>query len=291
MAVTIENEYLKAVIAEKGAELTSLKKKDNGIEYIWQADPAYWQRHAPVLFPIVGKLKDDRYFYQGKEYHLSQHGFARDSLFSLVEFNQTKASFRLTSSLEHQEVYPFDFELIVIYELVDQEIRVNYQVNNLASDDLYFSIGGHPAFNVPLEENLTFEDYFLVLSPAKSRIRLPLKEGLIDLEHRTLGQTNTNLALTHDLFKDDAMIFATKAANSFTICSEKSSHLVEVSFKDLPYVGIWSTYPTESPFVCIEPWAGIADTVSASGNLEENLGIEKLAEKESFTCGYTIAVK
>lgn len=291
MAVTIETDHLKAIIDEKGAELVSLKSKTTDIEYIWQADPTHWKRHAPVLFPIVGKLKNDTYQYQGKNYHLSQHGFARDKDFTLVEQTKDKVRFSLKSDEETKQVYPFEFELIVGYQMLEDGISVSYEVVNPVDETLYFSVGGHPAFNIPLEENLSFEDYFLETNPTKSRIRIPLKEGLTDVENRTLGQTNTTLALNHDLFKNDALILETLGTNSFTLRNEQSRHGVRVSFKDLPYVGIWSTYPLESPFVCIEPWAGLADTYTSTGKLEEKLGIQKLAAKDTFKTGYEITVK
>ncbi len=292
MDITIETAHLKAVIATDGAELTSLKSKDTDIEYIWQADPAHWARHAPVLFPFVGSLKDNQYTYQGKTYELPQHGFARDMAFELLEKTEDAASFVLESTPETKKVYPFDFKLILTYELGGDGLVVKYRVENAsAEEEMYFSIGGHPAFNVPLEEGLTFEDYYLQPSPMKSRVILPLKGRYIDLDQRTLGQTNTNISLTHEMFKNDALIFETKGLNSFTIRSEKSPHSVTLAYNNLPYVGIWSTYPVASPFVCIEPWEGVADTHSATGELTEKLGIRKLAANEVYETKYSITVK
>ncbi|MDN6129456.1 MAG: aldose 1-epimerase family protein [Tetragenococcus halophilus] len=291
MAVTIETDHLKAVLNEKGAELASLKRKDTDIEYIWQADPNYWKRHAPVLFPIVGSLKDNTYVYKDKSYRLSQHGFARDMDFELIEQRKDAASFRLKSTKVTKKVYPFDFELIIGYSLGGDGLTVNYQVKNTTDEEMYFSIGGHPAFNVPLEDHLSFTDYFIDPSPMKSRINLPLKDGLIDLQQRTLGQTNTSIALNHELFKNDALIYETKGLNAFTIRSEKSPHSVTLTFKDFSYVGIWSTYPTQSPFVCLEPWVGIADTTETSGDLTEKVGIQKLAANDTFHTKYAIVVK
>lgn len=291
MAVTIETDHLKAVLNEKGGELASLKRKDNDIEYIWQADPAYWKRHAPVLFPIVGALKNGNYTYNGRTYQLPPHGFARDMVFEVIEQKADAVTFRLQSTAETKEMYPFDFELVIGYALGGDGLTVDYQVKNPASEEMYFSIGGHPAFNVPLDDELDFTDYYLDPSPMKSRINLSLKEGLIDLDQRTLGQTNTTIALNHELFKNDALIYETKGLNSFTIRSDKSPHLVSVSFKNFPYVGFWSTYPQESPFVCIEPWAGLADTFDTSGKLTEKLGMQKLAAHDMFHTKYAIVIK
>ena len=255
MTVIIQNDQLIAEIAEHGAELISLKSKEHGLEYIWQGDPAYWGRHAPVLFPFVGRLKDDQYVYQGKTYQMGQHGFARDMDFEVIEHGQEMASFILRSTPETLEKYPFDFELVISYELGGDGITVHYQVANTGEEEMFFSIGGHPAFNVPLEEGLSFEDFYLVFSPLKSRLRLPLKGPFIDMDQKTLG------------------------------------HSITLSYKDMPYVGIWSPYPKEAPFVCIEPWCGIADTVNSSGNLMEKVGINQLGAHEIFKTKYSITVK
>ncbi|WP_207695038.1 aldolase 1 epimerase LacX [Enterococcus sp. DIV0212c] len=289
MTVQIENEFLIATFAEDGAELISLKSKKNDIEYIWQGDPAFWGRHAPVLFPFVGRLKDDKYTYENQTYPMGQHGFARDSLFEVVEHGPELVSLSLKSNKETKKVYPFDFELIISYTLEENNLVVHYQVENTGNNDMYFSIGGHPAFNVPLEQNLTFDDYYLSFAPKKSRTQIPLVGPFADFEHKTLGQTNTSLDLRRKLFENDAIIFETKGANTFTIETDESPHSISLSYTDMPYVGIWSPYQKEAPFVCIEPWCGIADEVSTTGNLVDKKGINKLASSEIFKTQYTLA--
>ncbi|WP_086313060.1 aldolase 1 epimerase LacX [Enterococcus sp. 7F3_DIV0205] len=291
MTVQIENEFLIATIAEDGAELVSLKSKKNNIEYIWQADPAFWGRHAPVLFPVVGRLKDDRYTYENQTYPMSQHGFARDSLFEVIEHGSELVSLSLKSNKETKKVYPFDFELILSYALEADNLVVNYQVENTGNSEMYFSIGGHPAFNVPLEQSLTFDDYYLSFSPKKSRTQIPLAGPFADFEHKTLGQTNTSLDIRRELFKNDAIIFETKGVNTFTIETDEGPHSISLSYSDMPYVGIWSPYPQEAPFVCIEPWCGIADEVNATGNLVDKKGINNLAAAEVFKTQYTLTAK
>ncbi|MGM0217160.1 aldose 1-epimerase family protein [Enterococcus sp. AZ126] len=291
MTVQIENEFLIATIAEDGAELVSLKSKENNIEYIWQGDPAFWGRHAPVLFPIVGRLKDDQYTYENQTYPMSQHGFARDSLFEVIEHASELVSLSLKSNKETKKVYPFDFELILSYALEENNLVVHYQIENTGTSDMYFSIGGHPAFNVPLEPELTFDDYYLSFSPKKSRTQIPLVGPLADFEHKTLGQTNTSLAIRRELFKDDAIIFETKGVNAFTIETDEGPHSISLSYTDMPYVGIWSPYPQEAPFVCIEPWCGIADEVHATGNLVDKKGINKLTAADIFKTHYTLTTK
>ncbi|MBO0468420.1 aldose 1-epimerase family protein [Enterococcus plantarum] len=291
MTVQIENDYLIATIAEDGAELISLKSKKNNIEYIWQGDPAFWGRHAPVLFPVVGRLKDDQYTYENQTYPMGQHGFARDSLFEVIEHGSELVSLSLKSTKESKKIYPFEFELILSYVLEEDNLIVKYQVENTGNADMYFSIGGHPAFNVPLEQELTFDDYYLSFSPKKSRTQIPLAGPFADFEHKTLGQTNTSLDLRRELFKEDAIIFETKGVNTFTIETDEGPHSISLSFTDMPYVGVWSPYPQEAPFVCIEPWCGIADEVNTTGNLVDKKGINKLVTADIFKTQYTLTAK
>ncbi|MDT2756637.1 aldose 1-epimerase family protein [Enterococcus asini] len=291
MTVTIENGQLIAKIAEKGAELQSLKSRSENLEFIWQADPEYWGKHAPILFPIVGALKEGRYTYEGQEYQLSRHGFARDMEFTVTHQTEDSVTMLLVADDRTRAVYPFEFELSVHYELAGEGLQVRYEVNNPSQREMLFSIGGHPAFNVPLSPELSFEDYYLTFSPMKSRIELPLAGDLINISQRTLGATNTNLRLTHDQFSKDALIYETKGLTSITIASEKSPHSVSVAFNNMPYVGIWTPYPKEAPFLCIEPWAGVADTVDATGELSEKLGIQRLAPGKKYQTKYAIIVK
>ncbi|MCV2505179.1 aldose 1-epimerase family protein [Melissococcus plutonius] len=291
MTVQLENEFLIATIAEAGAELVSLRSKSMNIEYIWQGNPAFWNRHSPILFPIVGRLKNDQYIYEGKTYHLPQHGFARDQLFQVIEQSDQSATFSLKSTKETYQYYPFDFELVLTYELEEQNLIVLYQVENLGIQTMYFSIGGHPAFNVPLEETLTFEDYFLNFFPKKSRTQIPLSGSALNIKNKTLAQTNTSIDLIHELFKNDALIFETKGNNAFSIETEKSQHGITLSYTDAPYVGIWSPYPKKAPFVCIEPWWGIADTIDTDGQLTNKLGIQLLSPNRIFNTHYQLTIK
>ncbi|AIM25034.1 aldose 1-epimerase family protein [Melissococcus plutonius] len=291
MTVQLENEFLIATIAEAGAELVSLRSKSMNIEYIWQGNPAFWNRHSPILFPIVGRLKNNQYIYEGKTYHLPQHGFARDQLFQVIEQSDQSATFSLKSTKETYQYYPFDFELVLTYELEEQNLIVRYQVENLGIQTMYFSIGGHPAFNVPLEETLTFEDYFLNFFPKKSRTQIPLSGSALNIKNKTLAQTNTSIDLIHELFKNDALIFETKGNNAFSIETDKSQHGITLSYTDAPYVGIWSPYPKKAPFVCIEPWWGIADTIDTDGQLTNKLGIQLLSPNRIFNTHYQLTIK
>ncbi|WP_034550077.1 aldose 1-epimerase family protein [Carnobacterium funditum] len=289
--IKLENHYITVTINEKGAEQTSLKNKQTGVEYIWQGEASVWGRHAPVLFPFVGRLKDNQYQYEDKTYSMPQHGFARDRVFDVTKQSETEVTLSLFSDKESKDVYPFDFRLSITYQLNEQSVNVSYQVENVNQNQpMYFSIGGHPGFNVPLTEDTTFEDYYLSFSPKRSRTIIPLKGAYIDFENRTLGQTNTDIALRWTLFDDDALIYETKNKNIFSILSDKTKRGISFRFEGFPYVGIWSPAKLKAPLVCIEPWYGIADTADASGLLEEKLGIQQLKAGEVFDCDYTITI-
>lgn len=291
MTVIIENEKLIATIAEDGAELISLKAKETGLEYIWQGDPKFWGRHAPVLFPFVGRLKDDSYSYQGKTYPMGQHGFARDQVFEVIEKGPQMVSLSLKSSKESKEIYPFDFELVLTYTLDDADIIVGYQVENTGAEEMLFSIGGHPAFNIPLEESLSFTDYYLAFEPKIDRVQLPLEGPFVDLEHKTLGQTSVDVDLKRELFEKDALIYETPGKTEIAFKTDKSSHSLHLKYDDIPFVGIWSPYGTEAPFVCIEPWWGIADKVGSNGNLVDKFAVNRLIPQKLFKTSYTISAK
>ncbi|WP_071131922.1 aldose 1-epimerase family protein [Enterococcus timonensis] len=288
MVIVLENEWLKVGVKPAGGELTEIFHKKNQLNYLFDGNPSFWSRQAPVLFPFVGRLKNDQYHYQGKTYPMGQHGFARDKVFQVQSQTQESVTLVLTDSKESQQVYPFAFFLAVTYTLKDDTLTVAYQVANPAETPLYFSLGAHPAFRLPLEENLSFEDYYLQFTPAKSRLALPLNGPFIDYNQRTIAATNTNMALTYDLFKNDALIFETNGPQMFAIVSEKSEHGVSLSYDGFDYVGFWTPYGKDAPFLCIEPWSGLADTVDTTGELTEKLDIQTLGAKETFEKSFTL---
>jgi len=288
--VTLENDFLTVTIDPHGAELTSVLGVHSQIEYLWQADPTVWKRHAPVLFPIVGKLHDDTYQYEGQTYHMGQHGFARDRDFTVVESTKTSATFELTDDAQTRAMFPFAFKLVIHYLLDNNMIRVAYTVTNPATDaPLFFSIGAHPGFNIPLTDETDFDGYYMSFDPKKSRVQIPLdvKAG-IDYANRTLAATDVNQSLSHEFFKSDAVIYELNGKTTFRLQSDHSKHGVALTVADAPYLGVWSPYPTTGDFVCIEPWWGIADTIDATGDLTAKLGINELAPQAQFETGYTI---
>jgi galactose mutarotase-like enzyme len=279
MMLVIENDWLKVDIVRNGAEVREVKHKKNGLDYMWTGDNAYWGRVSPVLFPIVGRLKEDRYQLDDHTYKMSQHGFLRDVVFDVEEQTATTVSFVFESAGRFSLVYPYEFKAIIRYLLKEEE--------------MYFSIGAHPAFKIPLVENETIEDYSLNFTPAvnKNVMEYDLKDSLIH-EKGTANDIST-IQLKHTLFAHDALIYSN--IDQITLESNKSGHGIEVLFEKFPFVGIWSknmdTTGTIAPFVCIEPWYGIADTYNTSGNMKEKIGVNKLEAGETFQAEYKMKFK
>ncbi|MBC1468360.1 aldose 1-epimerase family protein [Listeria welshimeri] len=288
--IKLENEFLLVEMKEAGAELTRIFHKDTGIEYLWNADSKYWGRHSPVLFPTVGKLVDDTYFVDGASYHLGQHGFARDRDFKVVDQTDNTVRFELDADEESLSIYPYKFKLSIIYTMDENSVAVSYEVENTDNKRIYFSIGAHPAFHLPLTEDTTFEDYYLDFGTEENLETLclegPYRNGEIK---KIVDKPSRYLSLNYDLFKNDALIFEALKQKEITIKSDKTSHFVKVTFKEFPFVGIWTAKPG-TPFVCIEPWYGIADGAGKSVELRDKAGIEHLEPEAVFASEYKITV-
>jgi galactose mutarotase-like enzyme len=282
----IQNEYLQATFDSKGAELISLKSSATGIEYIWQADPKHWARHAPVLFPIVGKLKDDHFSYEGNSYQLGQHGFARDMVFEVEKLEEESIVFLLKSNEETQTIFPFKFELRLQYHLSGQKLFTTYQIINTdAQKPMYFSIGGHPAFNTPMHDDDSRADILIHFNKKESQEAYLLHNGLFD-DTKVEGIVNGQLSINKHSFDQDALVFKNLLSTQASIMNGERPFLT-FKFDGFPYLGIWSKNQ-ESPFVCIEPWYGLADHQKHNGKLEEKEGIQTLSPFGTFNCTYQI---
>ncbi|MFY9090106.1 aldose 1-epimerase family protein [Arcobacter aquimarinus] len=288
MNYEIKSEFLKAKINSFGAELNSLQKLGNDCEYIWQADSKYWARHSPILFPIVGRLKEDSYIYKDKKYSMSQHGFARDKKFEVVKNEEDFIEFKLCEDEKSLEIYPFLFELIISYKLEKSKLIISYKVKNKSDKTMFFSIGAHPAFNWSLEKNLKKEDYFLEFEVDKIKRYFLDEKGLL-FKSDDLKLENNKLFLNEELFKDDALVFEDLNIKQVVFKSNKSDKFVKVNFDDFPYLGIWSK-PSGAPFLCIEPWFGVADDKNSNQKIEEKRGINSLKKDEEFSCSYSIEI-
>ncbi|ECB9799304.1 aldose 1-epimerase family protein [Listeria monocytogenes] len=288
--IKLENEVLLVEMKTAGAELTRIFHKDTGLEYLWNADSKFWGRHSPVLFPTVGRLVDDTYLVDGKQYHLGQHGFARDRDFQIIEQTENTVRFELDADEDSLAIYPYKFKLSIIYTIEKNTVAVSYEVENTDNKRIYFSIGAHPAFHLPLTDGTTFEDYYLDFGTEENLETLclegPYRSGEIK---KIIDEPARYLPLSYDLFKNDALIFEALKQKEMTIKSDKTPHFVKVSFPEFPFVGVWTAKPG-TPFLCIEPWYGIADGAGESVELRDKAGIEHLEPEAVFASEYEITV-
>jgi galactose mutarotase-like enzyme len=273
MIVSLKNNYLSVSINTLGAELITLLK--NGKNYIWQIDKNYWDKTSPVLFPIVGALKNDQYTYEGKTYSLPRHGFARNSNFEIEKATETQAIFLLESNTETLQNYPFQFQLYIAYTLQNEELVIEYLVKNTDTKTIYFSLGAHPAF--ALEEKI--ENYSLHFNQKETLEKYHLQDNLIHTKTSILGKETHNLPLHHDLFANDALVFKNLNSDTITLM-KKDKKVISVQYDYFPFMGIW-TKPN-APFLCIEPWCGMADNTNHNSVLQEKEGIESLPVAAHF---------
>ncbi len=271
-------------VAKKGAELKSFKLL--GKEFMWDARPEYWGKTSPVLFPFVGGLKDGKFSYKGKEYESGRHGFARDNEFELADEGENFLKFVFKSNEETLKVYPFEFEFFITYEIKGNTVAVVYEVNNLTDGEMYFSLGAHPAF--ACDENINYTDFYLEFDK-KEDANLYLLDGLYIKDEPVKYLNNENrIQLTEKLFEGDALVFNNLKSDTLTLKNNKNNDFVKVSLTGFPWLGIWA--PVGAPFVCIEPWYGVADFVSHNGNIEEKVAINKLEKGENFEATMEITV-
>ncbi|MFY0598280.1 MAG: aldose 1-epimerase family protein [Cyclobacteriaceae bacterium] len=284
----IRNVHLKAKFQLKGAELTNLIEIDSGQEFIWQADPTHWARHTPLLFPFVGRLKNDQYSYQGKTYQMGQHGFARDMDFEIETHSETSITFLLKSTEETLTKYPFEFELRVEYVLQGKSLITRYHVLNASQDEMYFSIGGHPAFKCAITLAGKRSDYHLLFNKNETASIHLLEDGNFNGETDQVLDGN-QLLITDDLFERDALVFKDLKSTNVSLVSIDRKWL-KFHYQGFPYLGIWSKN-SRSPFVCIEPWFGLADQANHDGDLTKKEGIQTLVSGKTFTCDYKIEIE
>ena len=298
MAVhTLENEQLKIQVSDHGGELLSIVKKATGQEYMWNGDPKFWNRHAPVLFPFVGGLKDKTYRYKGQEYSLGQHGFARDMEFELVSKTENEIWHRLVATEETKKVYPFDFILETGFRLFQNQVIVLWRVQNMSEEKMYFSIGGHPAFLCPLDGGKRAE--YQLMFEGVSIVNTRMLEnglaaaGLEQLEFNKVEEYGIKkygtIAVSEHLFDRDAYIIEGHQSREVALAKPNGSIYLSVKF-DAPLFGVWAPKGAEVPFVCIEPWYGRCDGVDFDGTLEEKPYINELEPTAIFSKNYRICI-
>ena len=288
--VELKNEQLSVVVSEKGAELQSIKDA-HGKEYLWQADPKYWGRHSPILFPIVCSVNDETYRVDGKEYHLPRHGFARDATFKLIAQSQRKVTFVLESSEETKKVYPYDFTLSISYILDDKKIGVIWHVLNTDTQEIHFQIGGHPAFNVPGMK--TGENQY-------GRIRLDNEESLDGLKSYIDGSHEMTevpveaeqgiIEFTDNTWRNDSVKIHKSQVHRAELLGPDGEPEVTVDFRT-PVIAFWSPFQKNAPFVCIEPWYGLGDPRGFEGEFKDKPLMNHLQPGASFMSRYDINIR
>ncbi len=283
---TISNGKLTAVIADKGAELQSLTY--NGIEYIWQADKAFWGKHAPVLFPFVGRCKYDSYTYAGTPYAMGQHGFARDNVFERVNYSDNSVTFLLQSTPKLLERYPFDFKFFIEFRIMGDTLEVNYTVRNTGNKMMFFSVGSHEAYRCPLVDGECFEDYKIYFNRNERLERYFLEDGLVSRTGEPFVDMGQPLMLNHADYYKSAAVLKDVKSDCVTLKSDVSGHGLKVSFPGFKNLGIWQA--KDAPFIAIEPWNGISDSVDFNADLPLKKDIMRLNCGADYKCTHSITV-
>ena len=285
---TIENEFLKVIINAKGAELQSIFHKTHLLEYMWSGDSSFWAKKSPVLFPIVGTLKNDTYFYNNKPYKLGRHGFARDMEFETENQIAGSITFVLKSNETTLQHFPFLFEFYIKYSIEKNDLTVTYTVKNISDNEMYFSVGAHPAFKVPIVEGTIYSDYYLEFNEDETLARWPISpDGLIEKKPEPFLIAKNILSLSKELFYKDALVFKFPTSSMVSLRSDKTNHGLDFNFSEFPFLGIWAA--KNADFVCIEPWCGIADSVDTNQQIKDKEGINKLNAGEIFERSWKVS--
>lgn len=290
MKYVLENEQLRVEVDSFGAELKSVINKATGQEYMWQGDPKYWGRTSPILFPFVGKLKDDSFSHEGKTYTMKQHGFARDMEHQLCSKTETSIWFELSSNEETIKNFPFTFVLNIGYELTDNEVKVLWKVSNCSLDQhMHFSIGAHPAFNCPIhgeESKAGYKLYFGGVDEIRHHGNDPVNGLSVD-EDLCLPLENHRVTITPEFFDRCTYIVEGSQTGEIGVEDPKGNRILTVLF-DMPLFGLWSPEGKNAPFLCIEPWCGRCDSVDFEGTLGARAYDNVLEAGEKFNTSYII---
>lgn len=286
MIVAIKNEHLAVQFSTKGAELQRIVGTDSNINYMWNGDAKFWGKFSPVLFPIVGALKENTYIYKDKSYQLPRHGFARDMDFEHELVSTSEIIFKLKYTDETLKIYPFEFELVLRYRLQGASLQCTYQVLNPNNETMLFSIGGHPAFAAPLNGEGVYTDYYLQFNNDDELTFHLIEDNLISDKTVNVKLEDKKLPLKHELFYGDALVFKNLKSNHIRLLNTKNYQGLDFHFEGFPFFGIWAAI--DADFVCLEPWCGVADGVNHNQNLEEKEGMETLAPGKSWERSWEI---
>ena len=277
--ITIKNEFLTVSLDTVGAELISAVDNKTQKEYIWQGTPSIWNGHAPLLFPIAGRLRDDSYTYGGKTYSLPKHGFARRSEFSVIRRKTDSVDFALSENEKTLMVYPFPFYLSAEYRLEGKKLCVSNKVYNRGTETMYFSLGAHPAFNLEIGGKVVFSE--------KEPLKTVLTDAYgLDVGMKNLSPMSDTVVIDEHIFDADALFLPNMKSTSATLVTKDGEEIVRMTYGKVPYLGLWAK--PGAPYVCIEPWFGMCDHYNVSGKIEEKPSILSLEAGKEFIFSYEI---
>ena len=286
--ITIQNDKLRATFNNLGAELVSLINIETGKEIMWSGNPDFWSGISPVLFPIIGALKNEQYIFENQTYELPRHGFARRRIFAVKESSENEVVFELTSDEESLKIYPFQFSSEIKYTLAANKLNVDYLVKNLSQKQMYFSLGAHPGFAIDTENGLNYNDYEIAFSNDDELQIHPLADNLISNQTKTIDLENKVLSLSYELFSKDALVMTNMRSKELILRNNKNHHKVIFTFSNFPYFGIWAA--KNADFVCLEPWQGIADLENHNQQLTEKFGILRLEKGGDWTANWAVEI-
>lgn len=286
MRISLKNGSLTAEIETFGAELKSIRNEDTGIEYLWQGDPAVWADSAPFLFPVVARQLDDSYLLDGREYTMPMHGFAKAREFTVTNRSENSVAMTFCEDAETLGWYPFRFRVTSVFTLTDSTLTVQRRIENRSDAVMPYSMGEHPGYNVPLTPNERAEDYRLIFSSEENAERWYLDDEIICGSEP--GLSGRELPVTRTMFDRGALIFKGLKSESVTLCSKTGPHGLTVDLRDFGFLGIWAK--PAAPYVCIEPWNGLASSAWSSRELLQKEAIRLLApgKEEQFTMTLTV---
>lgn len=290
MHIMLENKELKVSVSTFAGSIESLVNKKTGYEHFWHYDASIWPRRTPICFPICGGLIDNEYVFRGKTYTMPMHGFLREKDLRILERTETKAVLELTSNEEIKASYPFDFKVTIIEELSGGSFIVRYRVENTGHDDMYFSIGSHSTYRVPIADDEIWNDYHFAFGAPQKAGRITTEGGFVTGKSDDVFRGRNRLDL-NGFFENGSTVLDLREIDPKYIAIEsgKSGSFTKVAFEGFPYCVLWAPKGS-SPFACIEPWTGLPDRADHDKDITKKLGIMRLAERASYTCTQTITV-
>jgi galactose mutarotase-like enzyme len=292
MFYTIENDNLKATFSSKGAEIQSLITKSNNREYIWCANPEIWEDHGPTLFPMIARLKDGEYSYDGQIYKMPMHGFAKDMEMEVIAQKADSITFNLKASEDTLKMYPFNFEFTVCYTLDGKTLRKEHTITNHDEKTMYYEVGGHDGYNICMEDGETMGDYYIDFGDLDALQVMCLDENIMFLkEYKVLPLEDGKLSLAMETFKDEALVYRGIPVHSITMKSKKSDYSIKFDYEGFNTLAIWTRYlPYESNYVCLEPWSSLPDCAYLGKEIEEKVDVRLLESGKSEVLTFAVTI-